>query len=756
MWAGACVRSLGLVVAALLASAAMASAGSAAGTSPGQIYAFGTNLDGELGNATNNGTSNPNPTPSLVNLPGATGGGRLLAAGTFFSLAVTSTNQLFAWGDNTVGQLGNPNNSTPNPTPLPVSLPEASGPPAIVAAGENYTLALTTTGQLYSFGDNDFGENGFAADGNPHPIPTLVTLFGANGAIVQVAAGSNSSLALTATGQVFGWGDNFDGALGFPTGNETTDAPNAPHQLTLPNEIGPVIDIAEGTDFGLAVTSSGQIYAWGDNSRGQLGFPSNSTPNITPFPITLPPGSGQPVQVTTGDSYTLVATASGKVFAFGDNDQGELGITPDGNTHPTPVQVNLPGEVGPVVSVAAGVNRGLAITSSGQLFAWGENAFGELGFNTGGNPQPTPTLVPFPAGTTVDAVASGPLAFHTLVLIADLAITTSALPSGQVASGYSATPNATGGTRAYTWQASGLPPGLAINSGTGTVSGTPSAAGTFNPVLTVTDADGIAVSRSLALTIAPPPPATAQVKLASSVGRVATFTITCHGIAGQVCAGKIAATSQIRRSGKTIVGVTATVPKNPPRRHPKPRPKPPVTVTTTVAQGAYSVPATTTATVRLTLNREGARVLSHFLALPTLVRFTGTSTAVIRVKFAYQRVAVIVFNLWVFSCARSGQCHTNVQKLSVSGIPPGATVTVLCQGGGCPFRKHLFRPHRGRLALTLAFARAKLQPRSRVSIQVTVPGQVGYVIVYTVRNESIPRSQTLCLDPGVRAPQACR
>ncbi len=58
----------------------------------------------------------------------------------------------------------------------------------------------------------------------PHPIPTLVTLFGANGAIVQVAAGSNSSLALTATGQVFGWGDNFDGALGFPTGNETTDA----------------------------------------------------------------------------------------------------------------------------------------------------------------------------------------------------------------------------------------------------------------------------------------------------------------------------------------------------------------------------------------------------------------------------------------------------------------------------------------------------------------------------------------------------
>ena len=275
-----------------------------------------------------------------------------------------------------MGQLGNPNNSTPNPTPLPVSLPEASGPPAIVAAGVNYTLALTTTGQLYSFGDNDFGENGFAADGIPHPIPTLVTLFGANGAIVQVAAGSRTRAwrsrppARCSVG-----GTILTARSASPPATRRRTPPNAPHQLTLPNEIGPVIDIAEGTDFGLAVTSSGQIYAWGDNSRGQLGFPSNSTPNITPFPITLPPGSGQPVQVTTGDSYTLVATASGKVFAFGDNDQGELGITPDGNTHPTPVQVNLPGEVGPVVSVAAGINRGLAITSSGQLFAWGENDF---------------------------------------------------------------------------------------------------------------------------------------------------------------------------------------------------------------------------------------------------------------------------------------------------------------------------------------------------------------------------------------------
>ena len=57
-----------------------------------QIYAFGSNLNGELGNTTNNGTSNENPTPSLVSIPGGAGG-KLLAVGQNFSLAVTSTSR---------------------------------------------------------------------------------------------------------------------------------------------------------------------------------------------------------------------------------------------------------------------------------------------------------------------------------------------------------------------------------------------------------------------------------------------------------------------------------------------------------------------------------------------------------------------------------------------------------------------------------------------------------------------------------------
>ena len=100
-------------------------------TSTGQLYAFGANDFGQLGSATNNGTGNPNPTPTLVSLPGATGPVTAIAAGADHSLAVTSTGQLYAFGNNSYGQLGNATNNgnaKPNPTPTLVSLPGATGP----------------------------------------------------------------------------------------------------------------------------------------------------------------------------------------------------------------------------------------------------------------------------------------------------------------------------------------------------------------------------------------------------------------------------------------------------------------------------------------------------------------------------------------------------------------------------------------------------------------------------------------------------
>jgi alpha-tubulin suppressor-like RCC1 family protein len=80
-----------------------------------------------------------------------------IAAGSGDSLAVTSTGQLYAFGTNYHGQLGSATNSgktLPNPTPTQVSLPGETGTISQIAAGGNHSLVLTSSGQLYAFGDN--------------------------------------------------------------------------------------------------------------------------------------------------------------------------------------------------------------------------------------------------------------------------------------------------------------------------------------------------------------------------------------------------------------------------------------------------------------------------------------------------------------------------------------------------------------------------------------------------------------------------
>jgi alpha-tubulin suppressor-like RCC1 family protein len=118
-------------------------------TSTGQLYAFGYNLMGQLGRATNIGTDNPNRTPTLVRLPGAGGPVTKIAAGALHSLVVTSTGQLYAFGSDSDGQLGPATKygtQKPNPTPTLVRLPGATGAVTKIAAGDLFSLVVTSAG----------------------------------------------------------------------------------------------------------------------------------------------------------------------------------------------------------------------------------------------------------------------------------------------------------------------------------------------------------------------------------------------------------------------------------------------------------------------------------------------------------------------------------------------------------------------------------------------------------------------------------
>jgi hypothetical protein len=166
-----------------------------------------------------------------------------------------------------------------------------------------------------------------------------------------------------------------------------------------------------------------------------------------------------------------------------------------------------------VTQVSAGAHHSLAVTASGQLYAFGSNAFGELGVATTPDPNPTPTLVPLPAGTTIDTVATGADAYHTLALVADLAIESSALPVGEVGTVYRSTLAASGGTEPLRWSADGLPAGLAIDPASGVISGEPMAAGEYATTVTVSDAYGARTARTLGVQVAQAPLGTTSVSL---------------------------------------------------------------------------------------------------------------------------------------------------------------------------------------------------------------------------------------------------
>jgi alpha-tubulin suppressor-like RCC1 family protein len=516
------VRLAALVALLVLGTAAPPAVGSAA--SPGQLYAFGSNFFGELGNATNNYTSEPNPFPALVSLPGEVGPLTQADAGSGFSLAITSGGELFAFGENYYGELGNTTNNetfAANPVPTQISLPGASGPVTQVAAGAIHSLAVTSTGQLYAFGGNLSGELGNTTNYHtqqPNPTPALVTLPGASGPVTQVAAGAFHSLAVTSTGQLYAFGSNSQGQLGITTSGFTPSP--TPTLVTLPGAGGPVTQVAAGGYFTLAVTSSGQLYAFGENHFGQLGNNKEPLePHPTPTLVTLPGEVGPVTQVAAGANHSLAVTSTGQLYAFGENRFGQLGNTTNNGTqnpNSTPTLVQLQGLRGRVTRIAAGKEDSLVLTSTGQLYAFGEDYYGELGTPPGEGPErsaphPTPRQVTLPGGANVETMATGSWANQTLVVAADLTIDTSSLPAGEIEVPYSAQAQGGGGTIPDSWSASGLPSGLSIDQSTGAISGTPTAPGTYTTTLTLTDSDGIEALTQLAIKIKrpneePPPP----------------------------------------------------------------------------------------------------------------------------------------------------------------------------------------------------------------------------------------------------------
>lgn len=339
---------------------------------PGVPLTWGNNERGQLGDGTLTNRPDPEPVPPLSNIIAIAGGGR-------HSLALSADGTVYAWGANDTGQLGD---GTTTERDQPVKVPGLAGIVAI-AAGSSHSLALDASGQVWSWGDDSHGQLGDGSrmpfDTRPQPVPGL-------SGITQIAAGDGFSLALDANGQVYGWGDDGYCELAF-CGPPFVSTPN-------PLPVMGARQISAGSHHALALTISGdRVLAWGADDAGQLGnsagldpdYPRRATPDF------VLDGNGNPLdgiaQVSAGGQHSLaVRRSDGAVYAWGDNSFGQLGDgTLTGRETPDLVQ-GLTG----VFKVAAGGHHSLALGGlefrngsqpfvSSIVYGWGLNDSGQAG-----------------------------------------------------------------------------------------------------------------------------------------------------------------------------------------------------------------------------------------------------------------------------------------------------------------------------------------------------------------------------------------
>ncbi|BAS26954.1 RCC1 repeat-containing protein [Limnochorda pilosa] len=333
----------------------------------------------------------------------------MLDGGNDHSLALRDGQGAWAWGSNSNGQLGD-GTTTYHRTPVQVS--GLSGLVA-VAGGQSYSLALKSDGTAWAWGGNFLGQLG---DGTTADRRTPVQVGSLSG-IVAVAAGVFHSLALKSDGTVWAWGYNFYGQLG--DGTQTDHS--TPVQVKGPGGTGVLIDIiaiAAGGFHSLALRSDGTVWAWGDNSSGQLGD-GTTTNSWVPVQVKGAGGTGfltNAAELAGGTSHSLALKSDGTVWAWGSNGAGQLG---DGTTTTSgvPVQVKGPGGTGlftSVAAVASGSFHNLALRNDGSVWAWGSNVYGQLGDGSTAN-RSTPVQV---SGLT-DPVAIAGGTRHSLALKSD-------------------------------------------------------------------------------------------------------------------------------------------------------------------------------------------------------------------------------------------------------------------------------------------------------------------------------------------------
>ncbi len=368
------------------------------------LFSWGDNTSGQIGDTTTGSDRNlpvqvvdfTDPTKLLRDAIAVSGG-------TTHTLAIRSDDSVWAWGDNHRGQLGE-GSFLDQAAPVHVS---GLNNVTSVAAGCEFSLALNRNGTMRAWGFNGAGQLG---DGTQltHGTPAAV-----NGltAVAAIAAGCNHSVAAKEDGSVWTWGANGTGQLGDGTQVRKLN----PSQVVDPNDssgfMTRVTSVEAGEEFTLALKNDGTVWAWGDNGSGQLGCGACGSFRTVPSQVIDPGDSSgyltSVIAVAAGAYHSLALKGDGTVWAWGNNSEGQLGVGQPPFFSGVPIAVH---SLADIASVSAGLGwHSLALKNDGTVWAWGDNTSGQLGDGTFAR-----KVLPVQLNALKGALALGIGSFHSL------------------------------------------------------------------------------------------------------------------------------------------------------------------------------------------------------------------------------------------------------------------------------------------------------------------------------------------------------
>lgn len=331
-----------------------------------------------------------------------------VSAGFEHSIAIGDDGNTYAWGANDRGQVGTGGLHSYYDSPMRVHTPEGVTFTK-VEAGYNFSLALGSDGVVYGWGDNGSGQLGNGSSGISRSPVAAVMPEGVT--FTNISAGKSLAAALGSDGNAYGWGLNTVGQVG----DGTTTGRNTPTRIQTPSGVS-YVDIEANGGFATAVGSDGNVYSWGGNVFGVFGNGTNGTTSVTPVRARVPAGVTL-TSVSTTHQHVLATAIDGSVYAWGNNAQGQLG-NGTYTTSYTPVKVLLPWYLEDVkfAEVFAGEKHSAARTTDGGVMSWGTNAEGQYGDGTVINGlRPMPATIP--AEVSIEGFSGG--GNHALALGSD-------------------------------------------------------------------------------------------------------------------------------------------------------------------------------------------------------------------------------------------------------------------------------------------------------------------------------------------------